>query len=201
MGEVSLSPASTFPRGDQPGEAAMHFVDDRVIIHPARQPRLGRLGEDRPPHGKALHAIGAARRRERPAKIRFRRLHPEHDDAAAIRVALGDRGVNGLPCFRARLRFELPPIRLDADRVEPAHDRGDGVGAERAMRPGDDLDEIFAAYGARRVMQGEQPVLLGLPEVGGIVRMVEAQAFDRVRHRPFDEMRAEIGARLELERA
>ena len=34
------------------------------------------------------------------------------------------------------------------------------------MRPGDDLDEIFAADGARRIVQGEQPVLLRLPEVG-----------------------------------
>ena len=86
------------------------------------------------------------------------------------------------------LRLELPPVRLDAEIVEALQDAGDGVGLERPVLAGDDLDQQLAADAPRGVVEAQQVALLSLLQLRRIVGMVEAQAFDGVPDRPFDEL-------------
>jgi hypothetical protein len=66
---------------------------------------------------------------------------------------------------------------------------------------GDDLDQQLPANGARRVIEAQQFALLPRLHFRRIVGMVEAQAFDRVAERPFDQFGAERAAELKVERA
>src|SRR4051812_25398493 len=114
-------------------------------------------------------------------------------------VALDGRA-DGPPGRYGRLRLELPPVRLYADGVEALDDAGDSRVRQRAVLAGDDLDEKLPTEAARCGVETRELALLLRLERLGIIRVVEAQALDRVGNRPFDEARAKVGATLELQR-
>ena len=74
-------------------------------------------------------------------------------------------------------------------------------GRQRAVLAGDDFDQQFAADAAGCVVEAKQLALLALLQLLRVIRVVEAQALDGVPDRPFDELRAEASAVLEIERA
>ena len=85
-----------------------------------------------------------------------------------------------VPGRGAALAFELPPVGLDADLIEPRdHVRGRSV-VDRPVLAGDDLDQQFAPDRARGVVQAQQLALLARLQLRRIVGMIEAQAFDRM---------------------
>ena len=97
--------------------------------------------------------------------------------------------------------FQLPPVRLDADRIETLDDVRNRVVQNRAVLAGDDLDQEFAPERSRRIMQAQKLPLLPRLHFGRIVGVIEAEALDRMCDRPFLELGAERAAEFEIERA
>ncbi len=81
------------------------------------------------------------------ASSRRRRLQTQQHDAPAQPVVGADGVADHLPC-RGRLRFQLPPVGLDPERVQAAEHLGHGVArASGPCLPGDDLDQQLAPDG------------------------------------------------------
>ena len=104
------------------------------------------------------------------------------------------------PRRRARLRLQLPPVRPDADLVQPVeHDRH-GVAAKSPCLPAMiSSSNSRPTFGESLEGRQQHALLLGL-QLRRVVGVVEAQAFDRVRHRPFHQLAAEILVTVEAQR-
>src|ERR1700682_2180973 len=83
------------------------------------EPFFRRVGKDRAADGKALDDRRVGTGAEGRLKLVLGRFQPEEHDAAAPGVARGYGPLDRLPGSRRRLWLELPPVRLDAGRVEP----------------------------------------------------------------------------------
>ena len=172
---------------------AMSAIGLVVDILPASQCSRG-VGEDRAADGKALDdrrvgGGGEGRLPARPAALRGpSSTTPRHHGSLRL-----DHRVDRAQAAADRLRLELPPVRLDAERIELGQRARDRVVVERAVLAGDDLDQQFAADLARRLDRAcaASADLLGL-QLGRIVGMIEAQALDAVVDRPFDQLRADV---------
>ena len=65
-----------------------------------------------------------------------------------------------VPGGGARLRLQLPPVRPDAESVEPLEHARDRIVVDRPVLAGDDLDHQLAPDGARGVEDAEELALL-----------------------------------------
>ena len=138
-------------------------LDRRVVVDLAGEPGAGRVGEDRAADGEAAHQRPPSARAEGALQLLLRRLEAEQHDAAAPGIVRRDRRRRSPAMLRRGLRLELPPVRLDAERVELGERPRDRVVVERAVLAGDDLDQQLAAEPARRVVEAaERPALLRL---------------------------------------
>ena len=131
------------------------------IVDLAGEPFLGGVVEDRPADGEALddRRIGAC------GEGRLELASPALPGRGGRRRGTRDRCLgddrSDLPPRRGGgLRFELPPVRLDAGGVELVEHPCRRVVAERAVLAGDDLDEQLEAVPPRGVV--ERAELLGL---------------------------------------
>jgi hypothetical protein len=146
------------------------------------------------------NVLRARRDLEAAGELLLRRLETEEHDPATARIRRIDHPVDVVPGVGRLLRLELPPVGLDAQSVEPLNNARDGIVAARPDRAGDDLDHQLATDGPRRVEDPHQLTLLTRLEIVIVVGVIEAQAFDRVEHRPLDQVRAEIAAAFDVER-
>ena len=144
--------------------------------------------------------LAPARGLKRAGEILLGRFEPEQHDAATQRIADFDRSADPLPRGAGRLPLQLPPVGLDADPIEARNDAGDRVVIDGAILARDDFDQQFAPDGARGVVQAGEFTLLARLQFLGIVGMIEAEAFDRMTDRPFDQLRAQRTAEFEIER-
>ncbi len=114
----------------------------------------------------------------------------------------GDDRLDLLPGGGRCLRLELPPVGLDAERVEFFEGARNGVVGRAAPC----LPAMISISSSRPTLRAASNsvrsfcLLLGL-QLGRIVGMIEAQALDAVVDRPFDELRADVLAELEAQRA
>ena len=154
-------------------------------ISPASQARAGSAKIVRPTAKPRTSGTPVAARKALH-QLLLRRIEAEQHDAAAPGVVFLDDGADRSPCFGGGLRLELPPVGLDAEIVKLGQRPRHRIAVERAMLAGDDLDEQLAAEAAGGVVEAaERPPLLRLQR-RVVVGMVEGEALDRVRHRPFD---------------
>ena len=193
----SVSRHSEHNRSNAP---AMRWTASRVG-NPPSEPFHRRLHEDGPADRESLNdAAGSAQRAKASARSSSGASSPSRTTPRQ----------NGSPSFTARaifvpgglarLPFELPPVRLDADRVEPLDDARGGVVPDRAVLAGDDLEQELAPERARGVVEPQKLTLLPGLELRRVVGMIEAEALDRVRDRPFLQLGAERSAGFEIER-
>ncbi len=122
-----MKPARFQPRLGQLPEAAGHVGDRLLVVHPARKPGARRIGKDRPADGKALDRGRGERRLEAFDQFLGRRFQPKQHDTAAPWIIFGDHRIDLLPGRARSLRLQLPPVRLDAERVELFHRRRDRI--------------------------------------------------------------------------
>ena len=196
-------PASSFmpPRGRARASHASvealeppRHVGDRRLVVDLAAPASARPASAKivRPTAKPLHD----RRRRRRAKPRPARprgaSRPSSTTPRQYGSLLGrsPRSIAG-PGAARRLRLELPPVRLDAERRRARSSaRGDRVVVERAVLAGDDLDQQLAADLARGLVQRAQLLAPARPSAPAASSgMIEAQALDAVVDRPFDQLR------------
>ena len=135
----------TLPRFDQTPKSPGHVGDRRLVVDLAFEPGPGRVVEDRAADREALDQRLAGGGGERRFELVLRRFQAEQHDAAALRVVFANHVADRAPRSRVRLRLELPPVGLDAERVEALQDGRHRVALQRAVLAGDDLDQQFAA--------------------------------------------------------
>ena len=129
------------------------------------------------------------------------RLEAEQQHAAAVRVvALHDVG-DALPGGGVGRRRQLPPVGPDAGRVDLLERARQRVGACCHVARRHDLDQELAVGAEAGGLQGFQACQLFVTELGGILRVIDHQAFRDVLGRPLAQREREVGARLELQRA
>src|SRR5262245_31396733 len=192
----SLDMPALFPCRNEILEPCRHVGYRFRVRDLAGEPRVRGAGKDGAPHGEAFDQRAAGSHAECADQLAFGGLQPEEHDAAAVGVARIHGPLYGAPRRGALLRLEFPPVRLDAERVQAREHRGHRGLVERPVPAGDDLDQQLAAGGARRIVHPHELALLARLGLLVIVGVVEAQAFDGVRDRPFREVQ-----RLEVERA
>ncbi|EEF24015.1 conserved hypothetical protein, partial [Ricinus communis] len=198
--KLSIQPARLQPGFRQLAETSRHVRYRVLVAHLAGQPATGGIGKDRPSDGKALDRRRGKRRLEALEQLVRRRLEPEQHDTAAPWIIFGNDGVDLLPGSARCLRLELPPVGLDAERVELFHRRRDRIVGQGCVLAGDDLDQQLAADLARGLEQRAQLLLLLRLQFRRIIRVIEAQALDAMVERPFDQLRADILAEFEAQR-
>ena len=130
----------------------------------------------------------------------MRRRQAQQHDATAVRVVRLDRALHAGPRAGIAARFQLPPVRLHAQIIEPLHHRRHGVGADRTGARRDDLDEQLVPRRAHRVLQPQQLALLAFAQVGGVRGVVMHEAFDDVVHGPCPQLAGDVRTAFERER-
>ena len=171
------------------------------FISPLSQAR-GRAAEDGAADREALAHRLPGGERERRLQLRGRRVEPEQQDAAAVRVAALDHLRYGPPLGLAGGRGELPPVGVDADVVEPLHrprHRG-RVGRRAAGLGRDHLQQQLVAGGAAGLDQGQHLPLLLLAQGRLVVRVVEDQALHALVDRPLAQVHGRIERVVEAQR-
>src|SRR5690606_11903241 len=114
---------------------------------------------------------------------------------------LDGRG-NSIPRGLASRIGQLPPAGEHAERVEALEGATERrVVHWRLRAAGAHIEQRLVAGLARGAERTQDLRLLPLPERGRIVRVVEREALDAVRARPFAQRAADVGATLERERA
>jgi hypothetical protein len=122
-------------------------------MRPASQ-SLGRVGKDRAADGEALDhrtrqtSTAKATSSSASGASSPSSTTPRHQGSLRSMTALDPP-----PQRRPGLRLELPPVGLDAERVEFFQQRADRVVVERPVLAGDDLDQQLAADLARGLEQ------------------------------------------------
>ena len=99
----------------------------RVAVgHVAAQPCARDFSEDRPAHREPLHHLMPRRDLEARPQLLEGRVEAQHYDAPAVGIVALNGGAGPLPCGIGHHRLQLPPVREDADLVEPLDDRRRG---------------------------------------------------------------------------
>src|ERR1700722_4601005 len=192
--------ATLTPEIAQSCKCSGHARDRLAIVYAARKPRDSGLGEDRASHRKAFHDAAIVRQREGLRQILFGRFETEQQYPATQGIACLNRSRDVVPRGLVGLAFQLPPVGLDANLVKPLDHKGERAVADRPVLARDDLDQQFALEPARGVIEAQELALLARLHLRRIVRVIEAEALDRMRDRPLHEFGAERAAGLELER-
>src|SRR6185312_9074740 len=187
------------PRVDQLDEVGRRGGDEALVVELAGEPVARRLHPQRSADGEAAYRRDPLRLAEPLHQLRDRRALPEQHDAAAERVALGDQRRDLAP-LRGRHRRELPPLRRDADVVEPLDRAEYRVGGERRHRRRDYFEQQLVAAGLAGIGERMERRLLLEAQVDRIVGMERDEALDDVLGGPRPQRRAERAAVLELER-
>jgi hypothetical protein len=146
----------------------------------ARPPPRRRRSYARP-RSRARGAM--PRPREAPRQLLLRRFQAEQHDAAAARIVAGSpRRSVARP--RRRLRLELPPVRPDAELVEAARTLATVSSPRSPCLPAmistiSSRPTVRQASKTRRSSRSWRAF-----RSSGVVRVIEAEALDRLRHRP-----------------
>src|SRR5688500_7380796 len=141
----SLDMSGLLPYRNEALEPGREVGDGFCVRHLARQPAVRGVGEDRPAHGEAFDHFrtrGDAKSGREPA---LRRFQTQHHDAATIGVIHFYCLFYRAPRCHVGLRLELPPVGLDAERVQAGEDRGHRAVGEPPVLAGDDFDQQLAA--------------------------------------------------------
>jgi len=115
---------ATFCKGERRSSQPVRLTA-RASYDLARKPRPApaRRKNRAPDLRSPLNESAAARGRRRRRPIAVRALEAEQHDAATIRIVIEMARANITPGRRRRLAFQLPPIGIDADLIEPLDGR------------------------------------------------------------------------------
>ena len=123
-------------------QALTRFLSRQMTeIDGKKMPIFGGVDEDGATDGKALDDGRVRRGGEGRDEFVLRRFETQQHDAAAPRIVLDDHLFDPGPGGRRGLRLELPPVGLDAERVEFLQRARNGGVVELAVLAGDDLDQ------------------------------------------------------------
>src|SRR5258706_13213675 len=90
-------PALFAPAADQRFKIVARLRDQRRIVDFVAQPTAAGLAKDRAANSKAATTAAAARRHKGLAQRLNACIQTQHHDATAIRIALGDQGIDRRP--------------------------------------------------------------------------------------------------------
>ena len=123
----------------------------------------------------------------------------EHQDATTVGVSFLDQLIDLLPLFGG-WRWQLPPVRVNAEIVEARHRPDRRVFLKWQTFGGYELEEEFVAAFVGCFAQGPDLAFLRQPPVKVVVRVVVNKALDDLLFRPVFKYRADRTAEFEDDR-